>query len=386
MLSLKRIVIPLAIALTIVVVATVLLLYTYTATHIATYTLTTPSKSGEVTTPPLTTTPLYLSEKARKALQKLCGVSNDVLILAYLVHKPRKDFSDMLAKFFENLVYLGSRGTISLELRVCTVSVKELEGLGIDLEPVKHGLYPVIGIASSRASMLVVLRNMSIDIDGIMFLDKHITTALYAQQALLYGDTIPIEIDREPNTDPKEVPVIGSRNARFYIYIYEDVYCPFCAEFYNRTLPVLSRFIDNGTVALVLKNLIVHRAAKDLQIYIQAAYMETGNAYGVLSVMSAIYEELLKYLRAGGKELEKAVDREFVAKLIEKYMGVSIESLTLIDEARAVVESDTSEAISYGITGTPGFVVWDRVKGYGIVFVGYRSPEEFVKLLRAMSS
>ncbi len=347
------------------------------------------SGAGSETTSPTitvsTTNPLSLSEKAEHAVTKLCrGAKNNVLLIVYLKHEPESNFVKTIARFLESFIRSRSGNLVAVNLTPCVVALEDLEKAGIELGDLRKNIYPLLAIVSREASKLVFLRNMSVDIEGIMFFNKYVLRGLYSQISVI-GDRVPIETIIEPHTDPEDTPIIGNKNARFYVYIYEDAYCPYCAIFYNETLPELEKLIENGTVALVLKNFIVHEHVKEFHVYIEAAYMETQNARGALEVMYSIYLKLLKILRSGEEEdIEKVIDMDLVKKLVREYMGVAIDSTQLLEKAREVVDEDTREAVNYGIGGTPGFVIWDREKGYGIVFAGYRPPDAFLEILRFM--
>ena len=87
---------------------------------------------------------------------------------------------------------------------------------------------------------------------------------------------------------------------------------------------------------------------------------------------------------SGGEEAVKAIDMDLVKELVKEYMGVYINSTQLLERASEVVDSDTREALYYGIGGTPGFLIWDRERSYGIVFAGFRPPDAFLEVLRFM--
>ncbi len=381
----KRALVILVACLVVVVSIAGFLLYYHQTRYGSTVSETASPSSPTITVS--TTSMLSLSASAERAIAKLCGGAKDnVLLIIYLRHEPEQNFVKTLAKFLENFIRGRSGNLVSVNLTPCIVSLESLEKAGIELGDFRENLYPLLAIVSREASKLVFLRNMTTDIEGIMFFSKYVLRGLYSQISVI-GEKVPIETTIEPHTDPEDTPIIGDRNARIYVYLYEDAYCPYCAMFYNETLPTLEKLINNGTVALVLKNFIVHEHVKEFHVYIEAAYMKTHNARGVLEVMHSIYTKLLETLKKGGGEaVEKVIDMDFVKKLVEKYMGVTVNSTQLLEKAREVVDSDTREAMSYGLGGTPGFVVWDREKGYGIVFAGYRPPDAFLEILRFMQS
>ncbi|MEM2512649.1 MAG: thioredoxin domain-containing protein, partial [Ignisphaera sp.] len=261
----------------------------------------------------------------------------------------------------------------------------ELSELPIELESkIRHqfDFFPIFVVRSKNMS------NVEIPIADVIFnryenyfyipkpnLTKYIYIYL-AQYGYQYvnisGVYATIVITRKPEVNMSLTPVIGSINARYYVYIYEDVYCPYCAKMHTEVFPVLSKLIENNTIAIIMKNLMVHEEARGIQRYLIALYINTRNTSLIYDVMKFIYGELLNGIKPS---------LDYVRALVSEKIKDELNLTEYEDLADMVISLDSDEAMQYLIIGTPGIIIWDNKSNLGIVITGFRSADEIIKVL-----
>lgn len=187
-----------------------------------------------------------------------------------------------------------------------------------------------------------------------------------------------------PSHDITYTPIYGLPNARYYLFIYEDIYCPYCAKFYVETIPEISNLIANGTIAIIPKNLIVHSGVEPIHRYLIAVYLESRNASAVFKVIEILYKQVYDY---SFKDQSIGLpDMEQVRNIVKEIVGVDPNVEQYNDTISKILLEDSSEAVeNYWIYGTPGFVLWDREKGYGIIFVGFRSSSDIISIINSIN-
>ncbi len=196
-----------------------------------------------------------------------------------------------------------------------------------------------------------------------------------------------IELIAETHTKPNTtyVPIYGSKNATLYLYIYEDLLCPWCSRFHTFVVPDLEKYyIFNNTLALIHKNLIVHSEIRKFHEHSMCLALKYENLTLIIEIFHAFYDVYTAYLENGsGYKVIQNVDqyyRKAVEEILGHYEDCNISSLLSI--ANDVISRDNNEASNvYGITGTPGFVLWSNEKNIGFVFVGYRDFDYMKKLI-----
>ncbi len=178
-----------------------------------------------------------------------------------------------------------------------------------------------------------------------------------------------LEVHRKPDMSG---PHIGSPNAPLKILIFEDVYCPFCARFYNETLPkVIKNYVDTGKAEFILKDLVVHMSSMPLQQALVCFYEKTGDNQKYFQVMDELYKLLLS-----GSRVDMAV--------LSKVLGMNATKLMHECNATKIISQERAEAEKYGALGTPTFVIWNTKKNVGAVVVGFMNYDEFSKILNEL--
>ncbi len=144
-------------------------------------------------------------------------------------------------------------------------------------------------------------------------------------------------------------PTLGDANAPVTIVEYSDYECPFCARFYSQTLGQLKKeYIDTGKVKLVYKDfpLDFHQNAKPAAIAANCVHKELGN------VKYFEYHDMIF-------ENQQSLNTQNLKKWALE-LGVSENAYdTCINDPQmaAEVEEDTREGSSFGVSGTPSFLI-----------------------------
>ena len=317
--------------------------------------------------------PPKLSSSLSSFLEKECGKAYGLLVLIYLRTPPSKEYQNAMKSIFDQIVHKWTK--YSGNLTLCTISLSSLEKLGLKIDAF---VFPTIAVTIDKEISKQFARAFN-TVDGLLVAKPELTSLIYLRlMNYMPLSSIPVETDRMPELN-SDIPMIGSPSARYVLFIYEDDHCPFCAKFYNDTLPMLLKLVKEGKLAIVFKNLIVHAISREQHYYLEAMYLATHNATAYFEAMKIIY---LKYIL---KDREVTLDQ--VLSLIKNLTGLTRTQLDkYLNKAREVVEMDSREAAQYGIMGTPGFVLWDRERGYGIIFIGYRNPEQMESLLHKVGA
>ncbi len=163
----------------------------------------------------------------------------------------------------------------------------------------------------------------------------------------------PVLADHSPSRGPADAPIV--------LIEYTDFQCPFC----GRVQPTLDALRDRygDSIRMVFKNLplAMHQQAQ----FAAEAALCAGDQEGFWPMHDWLFAN------------HKTISRETIlAQATEQ--GLDIEALNVcLDEGRhsAAVEADMKEAGSFGITGTPGFVVNGRI------LTGAQPLENFIKVI-----
>ena len=232
-------------------------------------------------------------------LSKRCNNSENAFVVIYHSIEPNTQLFTLLSSSLSSSIATNSSNTVNISLTLCTISYRDLS---TDLRGrlADYLVFPIFGIYSTSADLSSVkLVNAFFDNVERFFVSKtDVTTATYAyiygyfNIPILNNPDIYLETTKMPKLDIETVPVIGSMDAKYYVFIYEDAWCPYCAKFYVEVLPVLESYIENGTIALIPKNLIVHSEVNDIHRYLVAMYLENRNSTQVYTVIKEIYNRV----------------------------------------------------------------------------------------------
>ncbi len=320
----------------------------------------------------------------KEILDKFCGKSENLLVLLYLKTKPNSTYVNMLDRVFNNV--LSKYSKVKGGITTCLINISRVPELA---KEIKSYAYPVVALAI-KGDVAKEVVDLFKNVQGLLVAKQNLQSYLIGQltQFILY-EQVPIETNVEPKVD-NATPVLGSKSAPVYLFIYEDTHCPYCAMFYHEAMDKLLELVKEGKLAIVFKNFIVHRESYDQHVYIEAMYLATRNASKILYLMERVYESLYDVCFVKHECTEEAVSKVIgdvkVFSLIEKIGGLKISQLRKYENvSKEVVDYDTSEALKYSILGTPGFIIWNRVKHYGLIVVGAHSAQSMLDLIERVS-
>ncbi|MEM4844664.1 MAG: hypothetical protein QXU08_09695, partial [Ignisphaera sp.] len=112
----------------------------------------------------------------------------------------------------------------------------------------------------------------------------------------------------------------------------------------------------------------------DIHRYIVAMYLESRNSTQVSLLINEIYHRVYTNIYP---------TTEDVLQIMRSIRG-SIPDVNKYN-VEEIIQEDTREAqYEYGIYATPGFIIWNREKGIGIIILGYRSIETFLNLISSL--
>jgi thioredoxin-related protein len=316
-----------------------------------------------------------------------CISQDNVFIVVYRYAKPLDNAYKSLAQIMTEALKTNSSGKFNIELQLCYVELNDLPpDLRAKVEQ-QFKFYPVFGLKSQTLSSVdIPIVNIVFNKygEGIYIAKPNITWYLYLYLSQYYGFQY-LDINgvyamiitvEKPKIYINATPIIGSKEARYYIFVYEDVGCPYCAKLYYEVFPKILELVNNGTIAILLKNLLVHEEVFEVQRYLVALYIATRDNELIYDVMEFIYGLLLK-----GSQVTLNQVREYV---INKY-GRDVEIEKYLELAEGIINQEKEEAPRYIIIGTPGIIIWDNKNSIGIVVTGFKQAEDLIKLINFLN-
>ncbi len=178
-------------------------------------------------------------------------------------------------------------------------------------------------------------------------------------------------------------PIVGERDAPLDIYYWTDYLCPFCKEFETKTLPEVGRnYLDTGDARLVM-----------LGYPNIGEYSEPAAVWGRCVWAQVAESDPMAFWNWNGAAFDAQVaggndwaDEETFREITEQTSGVNLNS---VEECRASrgeairrnLDADVDVALSAGIQGTPGFVIYNRESGAAGKLVGAHPYENFADAL-----
>jgi protein-disulfide isomerase len=153
--------------------------------------------------------------------------------------------------------------------------------------------------------------------------------------------------------DADDPMAIGDVDAPVVMIEYADYRCPYCASFHLDTRPELAPLVEDGTLRIEFRDLVIFDETSRLAALAGRAAAEQGH-------LEAYQNEVFALSREGHGEY----DREDLISLADE---VGVEDLdafeTALDDAdlQAAVDADTAEARAIGVTSTPTFLINTQV-------------------------
>lgn len=141
--------------------------------------------------------------------------------------------------------------------------------------------------------------------------------------------------------------VKGSANAPITIIEFGDYECPFCARFFDQTLPsIQTNYIDTGKVRLVYRDFPLNDIHSNAQKAAEAA-----ECAGEQDKYWEMHDKLFEEGVMGGIATFKSYASQL--GLDTATFDTCLDSSAMASE----VSKDMNEGASYGVTGTPAFFV-----------------------------
>ena len=169
--------------------------------------------------------------------------------------------------------------------------------------------------------------------------------------------------------------VLGDKDAPVTIVEFSDYECPFCARFFQDTLPQLKKnYIDTGKVKMVYRDfpLSFHPAAMPAAIAGECAREQAGD--------EAYYKVHDHVFANQGSIPNQANAADYYGKLAKSF-GVKDEAQLrkcIADEKyKAEANKDMQDGQKAGVSGTPGFIIGSQL------LEGAQPYEAFVQAIEA---
>ncbi len=156
-----------------------------------------------------------------------------------------------------------------------------------------------------------------------------------------------LDLPRRQADDPL---ALGNVDAKVVLTNWSDYRCPFCAKWHEETFPQLQRYIDDGTLRVEFRDLVIFgQESMDTAVAARAA--------GAQGKFWEYQEAVFSHAPASG---HPTIDRAQILAFAQE-AGVPDQAAfeaALADPAHlAAAQSDTMEAQQMGISGTPFFVI-----------------------------
>lgn len=153
--------------------------------------------------------------------------------------------------------------------------------------------------------------------------------------------------------DADDPMAVGAVDAPVVMIEYADYRCPYCAQFATQTRPDLDPLVEDGTLRIEFRDLVLFEEASQL---------------AAVAARAAAEQDLLKDYQTALFELSAEgsaeYDRDDVIALAEEVGVPDLEAFeaALDDpEILAAVQADTAEARAIGVTSTPTFLINTQV-------------------------
>lgn len=152
----------------------------------------------------------------------------------------------------------------------------------------------------------------------------------------------------------KEDPFIGNANAPVTVAYWFDYQCPFCKQVEQQALPqVIKNYVDTGKVKIVFK---------DFQFLGSDSTVAAMVAYAVWAIAPEKYEAWHEAMFVKQDAENGGWGNKADILALTTSVGVDatkVDQYITANEAKIQtdLEDDKSEGVSFGINGTPGFII-----------------------------
>ncbi|MBI2421003.1 MAG: thioredoxin domain-containing protein [Candidatus Levybacteria bacterium] len=154
-------------------------------------------------------------------------------------------------------------------------------------------------------------------------------------------------------------PFIGKENSPATLAYWLDFQCPFCQRFETDTLPTLiEKYVDTGKLRIVFKNYqFLGEDSTTAGLAAQAVWELYPDKY--ISWHNAMFAKQDEENGGFG-------NKESVIELTKTISGIDAGKVSSLmdqkkDEYQKILDDDRSEGDSFGVSGTPGFIIGNQL-------------------------
>jgi protein-disulfide isomerase len=253
-------------------------------------------------------------------------------------------------------------------------------------EPVKSPESEQITVKKSTFKMLII---------GIMV--SLIVVAFFSGYTLGSQTVAPVVIQETPTPTPtvpqptqiptqdeqrifvslSDDPIKGDPNAPVTIVEFSDFQCPFCARFFDQTLPQIQQdYIDTGKVKLVYRDFpieSIHANAKAASMAAECA----DDQKMFWQYHDKLFEGQTQWARLSAEDASNTF-KQYASELDL----VTDDFNTCLDSAKysSEINEDFQNGENYGVTGTPAFFIGNDKDGY-VTVIGAKPYSSFQQVI-----
>ncbi|HSG73912.1 MAG TPA: DsbA family protein [Nitrosopumilaceae archaeon] len=155
-------------------------------------------------------------------------------------------------------------------------------------------------------------------------------------------------------------PLKGNPNAPVTIIEFSDFQCPFCARFFEQTLPLIEKnYVETGIVNLVYRDFPLDFHKNALPAHIASECADEQNAFW--EYHDVLFDKQSEWQSLGFE----SITERFLAYAEE--LGLDQLTFTTCLQSNEIVQEIQSDLLSgrqYGATGTPTFFIGNEKFGY----------------------
>lgn len=157
-------------------------------------------------------------------------------------------------------------------------------------------------------------------------------------------------------------PIMGKRDVPVDLYYWSEYQCPFCAQFNSETLPqIIRNFVTPGDVRVIFIEFpYLGKDSMTAAVMNQCVWraVNESNPQAYRRWHSAVFE-------AQEEKNSGWASKANLLDISQEIDGVSVDSIERCMSAdrqaiETAIESDSQRARSIGVSGTPGFVLYNR--------------------------
>ena len=183
-------------------------------------------------------------------------------------------------------------------------------------------------------------------------------------------------------------PVMGALDAPVSIYYWSEYQCPFCERFESDTLPkLIENHVSTGDVRVIFIEFpYIGKNSMTAAVMNECVWRQVkgSNPNAYWRWHSAVFD-------AQGKENSGWASKANLLDITRDVEGVSADDVEqcMSQNRHSIeknIEADSQQARSLGISGTPGFIVYNRQSEKGGKIVGAQPYDRFESAIQQVKS